>query len=139
MSDVYLQPEQPAAGQIFVYLPDDAAQTVMKNDESGTMHLCDGYSVAVQTVESGDLNSTLKTVTGFSREKLKIMEYLDGEYTRYVCAWATAGEGGDQVGKTAILDDGRYHYTVTVMAPAESASALEETWQQIFDSFSIVP
>lgn len=137
MSDHYYEPDLPAAAQISLALPEDAAVSVMENPLTGSIYLCDGYSVTVQTLSAGDLDGTLRDTTGFSREKLLVMEREEHGNRRYECVWAAAGEGEDQVGRAVVLDDGSYHYVLTVMAGADRAGDLAETWQQIIDSFSL--
>ena len=136
MSDEYYAPELSPA-QITLSLPEDAAVAVVENPLTGSIYLCDGYSVTTHTVSSGDLDATLRETTGFSRENLLVMERRDGNNRRYECVWAAAGEGEDQVGRAVVLDDGNYHYVLTVMAGAARAGDLAETWQQIVDSFSL--
>ena len=46
----------------------------------------------------------------------------------------SAGEEMDQVGKAVILDDGEYHYAVTVMVPAAQAKDLTDNIHQILNS-----
>lgn len=137
MSDIYYEPEGSPVRQTVLVLPEDAAVTVMEEETAGSIYLCDGYCVMVQTLASGDLDATLRSVTGYPREKLLVMERQDENGSRYECVWAAAGEGGDQVGRTLVLDDGSYHYTLTVMADAENAGDLADTWQGIFDSFRL--
>lgn len=139
MSDSYVQPSLPQARQVLLQLPEDAAKAVLENAGAGTLYLCDGYSVAVQTLPAGNLDATLREVTGYGREKVQLWQRKDGEYGRYTCVWASAGEGGDQMGKATILDDGDYHYVLAVMASAADAGELADTWQQLMDSFSIAP
>ena len=137
MSDVYETPELPPAEQVTVYFPPEAAMTVMETTDGAKLYLCDGYSIAVQTFQSGDLKRTLREVTGYDDEKLLVMERKQGELPRYECAWTAAGEGGDQVGRTVVLDDGTYHYTLTLMTHAEDAGKLSDIWQDILDSFKL--
>jgi hypothetical protein len=139
MSDTYIQPDLPQAKEVVLLLPEDAAKAVLEAAGTGTLYLCDGYSVAVQTLPAGNLDATLREVTGYGREKVQLWEMKEGEISRYSCVWASAGEGGDQMGKATILDDGNYHYVLSVMAPAEETGALADTWQQLMDSFSIAP
>ena len=139
MSDAYFEPDLPLAQKVIFSLPEDAAQAVLESAETGTLYLCDGYTVAVQTLPAGNLDATLREVTGYGREKIQLWERKDGEISRCCCVWASVGEGGDQMGKATILDDGNYHYVLTVMAAAEDAGELTETWQQLMESFSIVP
>lgn len=138
MSDVYYEPDR-AAATISVALPEEAAVSVMEHPTAGSIYLCDGYCVTVQTLPAGDLDATLREVTGFERENLTVMERTEGNERRYECVWAAAGEGGEQVGRAVVLDDGNYHYALTVMADAEEAGDMTTTWQQIVDSFSTAP
>ena len=139
MSDSYVQPDLPQPKEVFLLLPEDAAKAVLEAADTGTLYLCDGYTVAVQTLPAGNMDATLREVTGYGAEKIQLWEKKEGNISRFVCVWTAAGEGGDQMGKTTILDDGNYHYALSVMANAENAGALAETWQQLMDSFSIAP
>ena len=46
-----------------------------------------------------------------------------------------AGEGGDQVARTVVLDDGNYHYAVTCMASENDYDLADSGWDRIFGSF----
>lgn len=139
MSDSYEQPELPQPCQVNMELPEDAAKAVLEDAGAGTLYLCDGYCVALQTLEAGNLDATLREVTGYGVEQVQLWDWKEGDISHYVCVWASAGEGGDQMGKATILDDGNYHYVLSVMAAAEDAGELADTWQQLMDSFSIAP
>lgn len=139
MSDSYEQPEPPKPCQVTLELPEDAAKAVVESAGVGTLYLCDDYTVALQTLPAGNLDATLREVTGYGAEKVQLWEKKEGNISRYSCVWASAGEGGDQMGKATILDDGNYHYVLSVMAAAEDAGDLADTWQQLMDSFSIAP
>ena len=134
MSDEYRVPDTPTQRPILVQLPENAAVTTVQNDSEGCLYLCEDFSVAVQTLESGDMDETLRSITGYPREKLTVRQTQVGDATQYECVFASAGEGGDQVGRTLILDDGSYHYTLTLLADADEAGKLTETWQKILDS-----
>ena len=120
-----------------VELPEEAAAPTLGQEDAGNLYLCDGYTIAVQTMPGGNLDATLSQLTGFSSERLTLMHTKQPEAERYECVWTAAGEGGDQVGRLVILDDGNYHYAVTVMAPAQTAGALTETWQELMNSVRI--
>ena len=139
MSDSFVQPDVPQPREVFLALPEDAAKAVLEATGTGTLYLCDGYTVAVQTLAAGNLDATLREVTGYGRDRVQLWERKEGDISRFVCVWTAAGEGGDQMGKTTILDDGDYHYVLSVMANAEDAGELSETWQQLMDSFNIAP
>ena len=137
MTDLYFTPTLPEPAEIAVWLPENAALSVLEDETAGTLYLCDGYTVSVQTMESGDLDATLCAVTGYGKKELHGIGWRRDGISRYECAWASAGEGGDQVGRTVVLDDGNYHYVVTVMGQAELAGAMADTWQTITDSASV--
>lgn len=135
--DTVKTPGLPAPAQVTVAIPEEAVAAVMQNGEAGTLYLCDRYTVTVQTCSGGDLNATVQAVTGYGSGRLSLVETACSQGKRYDCAWASAGEAGDQVGRAAILDDGAYHYVVTLMTDAPQAGGLAETWQAILDSVSL--
>ena len=126
-----------AARQVLLSLPEEAAVCVFENAETGSLYLCDGYSISLQTLQGGDLDRTLRTVTGYGREQLTVMQTRQSDVKRYECVWSAAGEGEDQVCRAVILDDGGYHYVLTAMAGQSAAGALAQTWQEIFSGFGL--
>ncbi len=135
--DVY-EPAVAQSRQLELTLPQEAALATIGGADTGKLYLCDGYCVTVQTMHAGDLDNTLRQATGFSKEYLTLMETQVKDVTRYDCAWTTLGEEGDQTCRGVILDDGCYHYVITVMADAEKAGDLAETWKQILNSATLV-
>lgn len=120
--------------ELRVNLPKDAATPVLQADGAGKLYLCDGYVLTIQTFPSGDVDATMQQLTGFTRQQLTCMETREGEIKQYNCVWSAAGEGGDHVGRAVILDDGNYHYAVSVMADFATAGELTDTWQTILGS-----
>lgn len=120
--------------QLQVALPKEASAPTLQSEEAGKLYLCDGYSLSIQTMNAGDLDATLRSLTGFSKEQLTVMTTEKHGIKRYDCVWSAAGEGGDQVARAVILDDGNYHYAVTVMADFASAGDLADTWKSILDT-----
>lgn len=137
MSDEYVQSDLPAAHTVILALPQEATATVMEADDAGKLYLCDGYTVSVQTLTGGDLDATLRKITGFSRDALTVMETKQGNFKRYESVWSAAGETQDQIGRVVILDDGNFHYAVSVMADYTTAGDLADTWQEILSSVSL--
>ena len=125
--------------QVLLSLPDDVITPVLESQEAGKLYLCEDYMVTVHTMPAGDMQSTIKTLTGYTPDALTVMETVKDGVKRYECVWTAAGEGEDQVGRAVILDDGSYHYAVTVMADASAAGELTDTWQEIFGTFRLVP
>lgn len=135
VTDTWDAPQKPEPQALALELPKNAAVATLTAEDTGTLYFCDGYTVAVQTMPAGDLDGTLREITGYSRENLKIMETCSGECTRYDFVWSCAGETGDQVCRGAVLSDGNYHYTMTAMTDENSAGALNQTMQELFSSF----
>ena len=136
--DGYDVPALAQMEQVQVSLPEEASVMTMDAGDTGKLYLCDGYTVTVQTMLSGDLQQTLQDTTGFGPAQLKLMETRTQEAVRYDCVWSAAGEGGDQIGRAAVLDDGSYHYVVTAMADASVSGELTKAWNDLFRSIKLV-
>lgn len=136
LSDVYVQPvSAPPLWQVVVDVPQDASVMVLQSQEAGKLYLCDDYTVTVQTMPSGDLQKTLRTLTGFEEDQLTLIQTEQGGLKRYECVWTAAGEGETQIARACLMDDGNYIYAVTAMAGESKAGELYQTWQDLFDSF----
>lgn len=137
VADVPVQPVSAPMQQILLELPEEVATPVMESPEHGKLYVCDGYTLSVQTLAAGDLSKSLHTVTGFSKERLQVMETQQKDTKRYESVWAAAGDPQMQLGRVCILDDGNYHYVLTAMANADRAGQLQETWNTLFSSFRL--
>ena len=129
--------QTPEAKQVVLQLPADASVTVMENDDADRIYLCDDYTLTVQTLPSGDLDRTVRELTGFSKDGLTVMQTSEGDITCYESVWTAAGEAEDQIGRVLVMDDGQYHYAVSVMAVSSRAGDLSSTWQEIFSSIKL--
>ena len=56
---------------------------------------------------------------------------------RYEFVWVSAGETGERLGRGVILDDGSYHYVMTVLRDAESTENSQIVWNDVFASFRL--
>lgn len=121
---------------IYVELPGEAASPAVESD-AGRLYLCGDYDISVQTLEGGDLDGTLRALTGFGREDLTVMTTRRDGLDCYEFVFTSAGETGDLVGKGMILDDGCYHYCLTVLADAEKAADHQVFWEEMFMSFRL--
>lgn len=117
-------------------LPEEAAAPAMQGS-SGTLYFCGDYDIMVEVMPSGNLSSTLQTLTGFGREELDLVQTIRCGVDCYEGAWSAAGEAGDHVGRVLVLDDGSYHYCVSVMALAENAGQCAEDWNAILKSVAL--
>lgn len=134
IDDVYAEGEPALMRQVSLEIP-EAAEVI--SSDAGTIYLCEGYEVTLQTMAAGDLNATMRSLTGFEADGLAMVETGLTETARYECVWTAAGEGGDTVGRALVLDDGCYHYCVTVMASENDAGALRQTWQALLETVQL--
>lgn len=136
VADVWDVPAMAEPREILVDLPENAAAGVMESD-AGRMYLADDYEIFLETMASGDLDATLRALCGRGKEELTVMETQQGDYKRYEFVWAAAGETGEQLGRAVILDDGNYHYCLSVLRPANPEVPSQVVWSQVFQSFSL--
>ena len=115
-------------------LPGEAVACAMESD-TGRLYFGDGYEVMVQTLSSGDLDATIRALTGFDREDITVLQ-SQSDPKRWEVAWASAGEGGERLGRGVVLDDGNYHYCLTVLQDADDDDC-QIIWSQVFNSFEL--
>lgn len=120
---------------VCVDLPGETALPVIENDH-GRIYICNDYEIILQTVESGDLESTIQMVSGLSEENITMVETGSEDTRRYEFVWAAAGEGGDQTGRAVILDDGNYHYCLSALRCTGNEKT-QINWDQVFSSFQL--
>ena len=137
VTDVYDTEVVAQMKQILITLPPDAAAETLNDRENEMIYLCDGYTVTVQTLPGGDMDKTFRELTGFSKDQLTVMQRQNGDCKRYDYVWSAAGEGEDLVARGTVLDDGNFHYAVTVSAPFSLAGDLSKTWQSILSSVTL--
>lgn len=122
--------------EILLSLPEETLLPAMETD-GRTLYLCNGYDVAVQTFAGGDLDATVREVSGFGSEELTIMETAEGEYRCYEFVWTAATDLGEQVCRAMILDDGSYHYVLSAATAADRAQEYQEIWNGLFETFGL--
>ncbi len=129
-------PAMAKPATILLDLPEDAAAPAMEGT-SGTLYFCGDYDITVEVMPSGNLNNTLQTLTGFGKDELDLMQTIRCGVSCYEGAWSAAGEAGDHVGRVLIMDDGSFHYCVSVMASAEDAGDCSADWKELLDSVAL--
>lgn len=137
VSDEQETPVVATEQRVLLQLPEELSAPVLQSEKTGTLYVCDDYSVTVQTVDAGDLNETIRNATGMNRADLQIMQTEEKGVKRYRWVWATGGENGVQVGRGCVLDDGNYHYVLTALADEAAASRIQPAWKEIFGSFRL--
>ena len=134
--DIPLQPVLAQPAQISVRLPDNAVSPVLESDTQ-QLYFCEDYEIAIETRSSGGLSGTITALTGFAPEQLTVMHTSPEGVDRYEFVWAAAGEDGDRLGRGVVLDDGSYHYCMSVLRDAENPKKSQVVWSDVFSSFAL--
>ncbi|MGM9628650.1 MAG: hypothetical protein ACI3V4_11260 [Faecousia sp.] len=137
VADEIIQPVMAQPRQITVDLPEGAVAPVLESD-SEQVYLCEDYELIIETMSSGDLNATVQSICGYDTEDLTIMQTQQGDVKRYDFVWASAGEKGERLGRAVILDDGSYHYCMSVLRDAEDTEKTQIVWRNVFNSFALI-
>ena len=137
VADEPVVPVMAQPGRIDVKLPEEAAMPVSETD-SGRLYLCRDYEITLQTLSSGDLNGTIRFVTGYGKEELTVLETMRSDMPCYEFTWTCAGETGERIGRGIILDDGNYHYVMTALWDADQTENMQVIWSDVFSSFHVV-
>lgn len=133
VADVWAEPVMVTQRNLRLELPEGAASPV-SDSGGGQWYDCDGFEVGVQTLSAGDLDATLRNLTGFGRDALTVVQTMELDCARYDFIWVSTGEEGETMNRGRILDDGNFHYCLTVSGRADAAGENREVWQTIFDS-----
>ena len=137
LADVPAEGTMPQPREIWVSLPEQSSLPVMES-ENGSLYFCEDFEVSLQTLEAGDLNRTSQTLSGYEQDDLTVIETSRDGIDKYEFVWTMAGEMGHRLGRATVLDDGAYHYCMTVLWDAEKTEDLQIVWSEIFSSFDAV-
>lgn len=136
VSDEWIIPVMAQPGHISVQLPGETALPVFENDQ-GRIYVCNDYEIVIQTLAAGDLEETFQTICGLPKENLTVVETKSDGMNRYEFVWAAAGESGDQTGRGVVLDDGNYHYCMSVLRNVPANEKSHINWDQVFSTFCL--
>ena len=134
VQDEWMVPAMAQPREISVRLPEELWAPALEQDDR-RLFMGQGYEILLETLDSGDLNATVRTLSGYETEQLTVLETRQGDADRYDFVWTTAGERGDRLGRAAILDDGTYHYCLSVL---RDAGETQIVWRDVFGSFELV-
>lgn len=134
VSDEWIVPVMAQPREISVRMPEDLVLPVLEQ-EGRQLYMGPNYEIMLETMAAGDLQATIRNLSGYEQEQLTILETDQGEWNRYEFVWTAAGEQGHRLGRAVILDDGDYHYCMSVLRDAEESLIV---WQDVFQSFSLI-
>ena len=135
VADELVQVISPRQRQILLEIPNEAAEAVFNGESGDKLYVCENYTLTIQTMQAGDLERTVRALSGYGQDAITVLHTDAGEFVRYDLVWTSAGEDGSQIGRAAVLDDGNYHYAVSCMAPEDVYYLAEPGWDRIFGSF----
>lgn len=136
VADDWAAPVMAQPREISVRLPDNAVAPVLESD-SEQVYLSEDYEIVIETLSSGDLNATVQSISGYGKDQLTVMETQWDGVSRYEFVWVSAGERGDRLGRAVILDDGDYHYCMSVLRDADATEMSQVVWSDVFNSFAL--
>lgn len=133
--DAYEAEAKPAAGEISLMLPEEAMKEAMAGESGGELYTWDDHTLQLLTMDGGDIQGTVESLTGISYEDLTVMSYQKGDLTYYQTVWSSAGEEGTLLGRALIADDGYYHYCVSLLSPEDSDA--QDVYDSLCASFAV--
>ena len=136
VADELDEPSKPVMREIYVDLPGEAAAPVMEG-EGSRYYICEDYEISIETFPSGDVKNTMEILSGYSPDDLTVMKTEQDGAERYDFVWAAEGETGERLGRAAILDDGNYLYTMSVLRDADKTEKSQVVWRSVFESFTL--
>ena len=134
VSDEWMVPAMAQPREVSLRLPEDLVLPVLEQ-EGRRLYMGQDYEIMLETMAAGDLRSTIRDLSGYEPEQLTVLETDQGDWNRYEFVWTAAGEQGHRLGRAVILDDGDYHYCMSVLRDAEESLVV---WQEVFSSFTLV-
>ena len=137
VTDVQVLPVMAQPKQISVRLPDDGIAPVLEMDDR-QVYLSEEYEIVMETLSAGDLEATVRALCGYALEQLTVIQTQQEDFDRYEFVWVSTGEVGDRLGRAVILDDGAYHYCMSVLRDAASVETSQIVWSEVFGSFTLV-
>lgn len=134
VSDEWIVPAMAQPRKITVRLPENALSPVLEQ-EGRQLYMAEGYELMLETQTAGDLNATIRHLSGYDRDNLTVIRTRQEHADRYDFVWTTAGEKGDRLGRGVILDDGDYHYCLSVLRDSGKSQIV---WRDVFSSFGLI-
>lgn len=120
VADGIVEPVAAEPKPVAVWLPDDAAAQTMAQRETGECYTWGASELRIQTLDGGDILSTLRKLTGLDPERLTVMEYERDGVQFYQTVWSMTGEEGVSLGRCMVADDGNYHYCISLVSPEDT-------------------
>lgn len=120
---------------INVWTPADAAVETLAGEQDAVLYVWSDCELRVETLEAGDIQRTMETLTGIGYDGLTVMNYEKDGVEYYETVWTSGGEDGLYLGRALVADDGDFHYCLSLLSPEEADTG--EVYAQICSSFAL--
>ena len=137
VADEWVVPVMAQPREVTLRLPENVVAPVLEQ-EGRQLYMAEYYEIMLETMASGDLEATMRSLSGYGKENLTVVKTRQDNTDRYDFVWTTAGETGERMGRGVILDDGNYHYCLSVLKDAEKNREIPVVWRDLFSSFALV-
>ena len=134
VADEWLVPVMAQPREISLRLPEDLAMPVLEQD-SRQLYMGDGYELMLDVLDAGDLSNTVRSMCGYEKENLTMIQTQQEGMERYDFVWTAVGETGERLGRGVILDDGNYHYCLSALRDQGDTTI---AWRDVFSSFGLI-
>ena len=130
------EPVFAPAGMEFA-VPEDAHMEVVEGSSGEKIYRIGDWELWTGTYSAGDLSATMEEITGLESGNLTVISRRVGAYDCHETAWTTTGEDGTWVARTAVIEEGGYHYALSMMVPQEDADQLGSFFSQVLASVNL--
>ena len=103
--------------------------------DSRRLYMAQGYELMLDVQDAGDLSTTIRDMSGYEKEDLTVIQTRQAGADRYDFVWSAMGENGERLGRGVILDDGSYHYCMSVLRDQGDSHVV---WRDVFESFTLI-
>lgn len=139
IGNVWDNPEPVASAASMEFsLPDGAEMEVLSEESGSKSYRVGNWELWTEVYPGGDVSATLEQVTGMDADALTVIQRQVGNMDCHETTWTTTDEEGVNVARAAVIDDGNYHYCISLMVPEEDAQEVGNFFEEILYSVNLV-
>lgn len=128
---------QEAAYSIEIGIPSDLALQEQTADWS--LYATENGELEVETRRflASDMKQAVKTLSGFSADRMTILQTTRFDLPEYQFAWLAQTEQGSRLYRADFVIDGMECYAVVCSRPEEAGMAFDEPIRHVFSTFGL--
>lgn len=115
-------------------LPEQAVELESRSGE--TLYAVDGMEITTACFAARDLDAAVRHLSGFSAERLTILQTERFDLPEYQFAWYSQSDEGGRLCRADLVMDKMQCYAVVCAAP-EGQAAFAQQCQQVFSTFGL--